>query len=514
MPATNISIQKWILLVTVFTTGACVLVIELVGTRALSPFYGSGIYTWSALISITLLALSIGYYVGGLLSDKYPKFHNIYLLILGAGLWTLITPWLAMQLLPSLATNFEVRFGILISSFVLFFPNLALLGAISPYTIRLLTQSHQIAGSISGKVFAISTIGSLLGALATGFYIIPNHGVKSIFISCGLVLITLAVLGSIKFFMNKKILGLLAIITIALSFSTTLKTKNHRTLEVLDQQPSFYGLVQVVKKDDIKMLLVDGIAQNYVSENTSYTTPYINFLATLPELTLPKKNQSVSALVIGLGAGELPSLLMSKGILTEAVEINPSVAQYAKEYFNSTIDESNLHFMDGRVFISQTKTTYDYIFMDAFSAEQVSWHLVTREAFSEAKSKLNKNGLLALNLTSNENNQDVKSIQQTLKSTFPYVRSFKLDTGSALTSIVYLASSTPILLPNNYNHLRPLTALYTNRFISNELIDYAGHAIYTDDFNPISNQRRQVHLLWRERMREYFNDDEMLLLTL
>jgi len=510
----NISSQKWILLATVFITGACVLVIELVGTRALSPFYGSGVYTWSALISITLLALSIGYYAGGLLSDRYPDFFGIYFLILGAGLWTLITPWLAVHLLPDLATNFDIRIGILISSFVLFFPNLALLGAISPYCIRLLTQSHNIAGSISGEVFAVSTIGSLLGALATGFYVIPNYGVKTVFMVCGSVLIILALLGSIKYLYDRKILTVMILSAICLSFASTFKTRSETTLQIIDQQPSFYGLVQVIIKDGIKMLLVDGIAQNYVSESTSYKTPYIDFMTTIPELILPLTTEKKSALVIGLGAGELPALLKGKGIATDAVEINPAVGRFAKLYFSSIIDESNLHYMDGRVFISQTDKTYDYIFMDAFSAEQVSWHLVTKEAFDEAKAKLAPDGLLALNLTSTEDNQDIKSIQQTLKTSFPFVRSFMLDSETSLTSIVYLASSNPIQLTNDLSQLRPLTAIYISRFIDNELDDYEGHDIYTDDFNPISNQRLHVHLLWRERMREFLSDEEMLWLTL
>ena len=414
------------------------LVIELVGTRALSPFYGSGIYTWSALIATTLLALSVGYYVGGLLSDRFPKSYSIYFLILGAGIWTIITPWLAVNLLPTLANSTDLRVGILISSIILFFPNLALLGAMSPYCIRLLTDSHLIAGSISGEVFAISTIGSLLGALVTGFYIIPNYGVKTVFTYCGLVLIILALLGSLKFLLEKKILAIAVLSIISLSLLTTQQNKSHASFQIIDQQPSFYGHVQVVVKDNIKMLLVDGIAQNYVSENTSYTTPYINFMASLPELSLPTNTQDKNALVIGLGAGELTTLLISKGINTDAVEISPTVAKFAKQYFDSTIDESHLYYMDGRVFISQTKNKYDYIFMDAFSAEQISWHLVTKEAFSEAKIKLTPNGFVALNLTSDINNQDVKSIQQTLKAVFPYVRAFNLDSDATLTSIVYI----------------------------------------------------------------------------
>ena len=270
------------------------------------------------------------------------------------------------------------------------------------------------------------------------------------------------------------------------------------------------------------MLLVDGIGQNYVSENHAYNTPYINFMSSLPDLKLPKKSSDEisqqTALVIGLGAGELPTFLQNKNISTEIVEINPTITDFAIKHFNFKIDPSKTHHMDGRVFLAKTQNTYDYIFMDAFNAEQISWQLVSQEAFMKAKEKLTTNGILALNLTSTANNQDVISIQQTLYSVFPYVRSFILDSSdnaqSELTSIVYIASQQPIALSNDFSKQNRIEAAHIKQFMLGEHDNYLTKAIYTDDFNPVSDQRHHIHQLWRTRMREFLDDDELLWLNL
>ena len=172
------------LLATVFVTGACVLIIELMGTRVLAPYFGSGIYTWSALIAVTLAALALGYSFGGRLADRLPRADILYNLCLAAGLWTLSTPMLARPLLPMMIQLSDIRTGVLLSSVLLYFPNLFLLGAIGPFVIRLMTRDREAVGSVSGRVFSVSTIGSLLGALGTGFILIPNYGVMAIFAFC------------------------------------------------------------------------------------------------------------------------------------------------------------------------------------------------------------------------------------------------------------------------------------------------------------------------------------------
>ena len=234
----NHPIPDWALLSTVFITGACVLIIELMGTRILAPFFGSGIYTWSALIAVTLAALALGYLFGGRLAVRLPRADILYNLCLAAGLWTLSTPILASPLLSSLLDITDIRIALLISSCILYFPNLFLLGAVWPFVIRLIARQRETVDSVSGRVFAVSTVGSLLGALGTCFILIPNFGVQAIFTFCGTLLIILAILGNFR----PKFIGY-TLVLISIAASILLFTANQSdstsSIDILDQIPGF-----------------------------------------------------------------------------------------------------------------------------------------------------------------------------------------------------------------------------------------------------------------------------------
>jgi predicted membrane-bound spermidine synthase len=501
-------IPDWALLATVFVTGGCVLIIELMGTRILAPYFGSGIYTWSALIAITLAALALGYSFGGRLADRLPKTTMLYSLCLAAGLWTLSTPMLARALLPLLAHIPDIRVGVLISSTVLYFPNLFLLGAIGPYVIRLMTRRRENAGSVSGLVFAISTIGSLTGALVTGFMLIPHYGVQAIFTFSGALLLALAIFGNFR----PKFIGyaiFLASIVVALIFFSRKQPDENISIEILEEVPSFYGQLQVIRRGKEKALLVDGIGQNYVYDGNSYATPYINFVSALPVLSQRPVKPARKALVIGLGAGQLTMLLQQAGFDVDAVEIDPEVGELAKKHFGFSLPPEHIHYMDGRLFLLRDRSMYEYIVLDAFSAEQIASHLLSREALSETSAHLTETGLLAINVTSVITGNDIGAIQHTLQTVFPHVHTFSLDSGHELTSIVFIASRSPIQLSRTDTSLSHSQLAAANRFIAGELPDLHSGVLLTDDYNPLSFQRRNIQLLWREAMIDYLGDGNM-----
>ncbi len=501
-------IPDWALLATVFVTGGCVLIIELMGTRVLAPYFGSGIYTWSALIAITLAALALGYSFGGRLADRLPKTTMLYNLCLAAGLWTLSTPMIARPLLPLLAHIPDIRAGVLLSSTVLYFPNLFLLGAIGPYAIRLMTRRRENAGSVSGLVFAVSTIGSLTGALVTGFVLIPHYGVQAIFAFSGALLLALAIGGNFR----PKFIGyafiLVAIVVLLILFSRK-QPDGNRSIEILDQASSFYGQLHVIRKHNDKSLLVDGIGQNYVYDDDRNATPYINFIAALPVLSQRPVRADQQALVIGLGAGQIPMLLQQAGFAVDAVEIDPKVGELAMKHFGFSLPPEQIHYIDGRLFLLRNRNLYEYIVLDAFSAEQVASHLLSREALAETSARMTETGLLAVNVTSVITGKDIAAIQHTLQAVFPNVRTFSLDDGRELTSIVFVASRSPIQLSTTDTTLSHAQRADVNRFIAGELPDLHSDVVLTDDYNPVSFQRRKVQLLWREAMIEYLGDDNM-----
>ena len=153
-------------------SGAAVLSLEILGTRVLGPYYGVSIYLWSALITVTLAALSVGYAVGGRWADRGPRLGALAWMLGGAGIWVLFVPWLEAPLLR-LADGAGLRAAVLIAAVVLFAPPLLLLGMVSPYAIRLKAGRLDEVGRTAGNLFAVSTVASVLSAVATGFWLVP-----------------------------------------------------------------------------------------------------------------------------------------------------------------------------------------------------------------------------------------------------------------------------------------------------------------------------------------------------
>ena len=186
--------KKNFLYLLVAISGACVLTVEILGTRILGPFYGTSLFLWSALISVTLAALSLGYALGGRWADKGATLFRLSLLLALAGLWIICIPWLKRPILL-LTESVGIRFAVLTTAFILFFPPLTLLGMISPYAIKLKAQNLTEIGRTAGNLYAVSTIASVLSALLTGFVLIPNVGVAGLTMLTGLVLLVTAIPG-------------------------------------------------------------------------------------------------------------------------------------------------------------------------------------------------------------------------------------------------------------------------------------------------------------------------------
>src|SRR3989344_4673003 len=166
-------LKIWYLYLTVFITGAAVLVIEILGTRVLAPFYGSTIYVWSSLITVTLGALASGYFAGGYVADKYPKPKSFYGVVFIAGFFTALLIKISEPVL-TWSDRFGFQWGPLVAALVLFFLPLFFFGTVTPFAIRLRAYSVEHAGHIAGTIFATATAGSIIGAILAGFYFMPN----------------------------------------------------------------------------------------------------------------------------------------------------------------------------------------------------------------------------------------------------------------------------------------------------------------------------------------------------
>src|SRR4051812_16886821 len=170
-----------------FITGAIVMSFEMLGSRYLNPYFGSGIYTWASLISTVLAALCVGYFIGGIAADRYPSARVLGATVLVGSLYILVLPAFSEHMMESVLAAFDdVRIGSLAAAFVILFFPVTFLGMYSPFGIRLMLQSAQSSGRVSGTVYGISTLGSIIGTLGTTFVLIPSIGTRAITFTLGI----------------------------------------------------------------------------------------------------------------------------------------------------------------------------------------------------------------------------------------------------------------------------------------------------------------------------------------
>ena len=180
--------------IVVFLCGAIGMIVELVGSRVLSPYFGSSLYVWTNLIGVILGSLSLGYYLGGALSDKYPSYKNLALLILLSGVFISFTAFSKEWLLSNITTLFGngIRLSSLVSTIILFAPSAITLGMVSPYAAKLRLTDLSHSGQTVGRLYAISTFGSITGTFAAGFFLIPSLGNTLLLFTLALILVLLS----------------------------------------------------------------------------------------------------------------------------------------------------------------------------------------------------------------------------------------------------------------------------------------------------------------------------------
>jgi len=299
--------KQFYIYLAVIVSGASVLALEILGTRILAPFYGSSIYLWSALIGVTLAALSLGYTIGGRLADKNATFKQFSVIIGLAGLWISFIPALRSPVL-SLTEGFGLRTAVLLTATVLFFLPLTLLGMVSPYAIRLKVASLSVVGRTAGNLYAISTVASVIAALITGFILIPHVGVYRLVLSTGVLLLLTALLGFIKG--NTKNAGakniglpaLIAIIAIPGAFLVTPSADADPEHGLLASAESEYAEVQVRDIADMRFMLIDGGAHTIADPLT-----WVSGLPYTQVLDISKKffAEPGDMLLVGLGGGSV-----------------------------------------------------------------------------------------------------------------------------------------------------------------------------------------------------------------
>lgn len=434
-------------LTTAFVSGAVGILVEVIGARALAPFFGGSLIVWTAQITATLLFLALGYEIGGRLSRNPSTLHLPVLFFIAAA-WLALYPVLRSPVLGIAAATMGIGSGSLISGTILFGIPLLCIGAVSPVLVGQIDRSRPGAGSAAGSLFFISTLGGLAGGWIAVFVVIPLLSVRLCIVGSGVIL---ALLGAIWSLLRGSaapaILCTASLAAGVLGIPATpsvVRTTAGTPVKILYSRQSDAGLVRVIDgpadSPVRRTLLINGILQGGIDLKTGM--PYAKYIGDLAYLGRSLEPDAGDALVLGLGAGLLAKELSARGVRVTAAELDPRVVYVARKFFGlpRAVDA---RIADARVFLRKDKGVYDLIYLDAFQGEYAPWYLTTVEMFREVKSHLRAGGTLVINTVTDSGvaSPGATEMLAGLHAVFPDVMVFQESNPSRLHNVFLVAGS-------------------------------------------------------------------------
>jgi predicted membrane-bound spermidine synthase len=459
------NVKRILLLVLVFVAGMTSLGVELTAARLLDPFFGNSLIIWAVLIGMVLLYLTVGYWLGGKWADRRPYYRVLFQITAWAALFIGIVPFVARPVLLWSVRGFaEYNAGLLAGSLlgvvVLFSVPVTLLGCVSPFAIRLSMEDAGVEGSgnVSGGIYALSTVGSLVGTFLPVLVLVPNIGTRNTFLLFAFTLLAVSLLGlfwalrarALPYLVMPAVLVLLMVI----APQGMIKPAEFGTL--LHETESAYNYIQVVQRGDEVWLQLNegqGVHSLYIPGRVLVDGVWDYFLIA-PFFNDPPypASQVGSLALIGSAAGTVAKQYTEifGPIPIDGVEIDPEIIRVGREYF--AMDEPNLNAIaqDGRYFLANSPRQYDVVAIDAYRPPYIPFHLTTREFFAQVKEHLTDQGVVAVNVGRTETNWTlVDAVAGTLKAEFPNV--YLVDTevaGQDVMNVLVVATRQPTRLGN------------------------------------------------------------------
>jgi spermidine synthase len=381
----------------VFAAGVGSLATEIAASRLLAPYFGNSTIVWANVIGLILASLSIGYWLGGKLADRRPTPRTLGAVVIAAACLVALIPFVARPLLDFSVEGLDrVSAGAAIGSFfgvlVLFVPPVILLGMVAPFAIRLSITDVESAGAVSGRLYAVSTVGSLLGTFLSALVLIPAIGTQRTLIASAAVigLGGAVLLGRRWFALAAALAALLLIPPGAVKAQSGL----------IYERESRYQFIQVVQEPDgeRKLYLDEGLATHSVWRKGQVLTGGVwdTYLAVAAIAPRPHR-----AAMLGNAAGTAARAYAHfyPGVKIDGVELDPAVSAAGRKYFEmGNTPGLTVHNFDARAFLRKTDTKYDVIIVDAYRPPYVPFYLATKEFFELVQEHLNPGGVVALNV--------------------------------------------------------------------------------------------------------------------
>lgn len=464
-----------------FVAGFSLLVYELAAARILSPVVGGSIYVWTSIIGVIIGALTIGYFLGGWLADKRTKSKDLAWIFLAAAAGVLLNLLLNASILDILSSSgIDIRLQALLGSLILFAPTSLLIGTLSPYIIRMYTDSIEEVGRSVARLDALNSLGGIIGVFSAGFIFFGYIGSTQTLLALLCVLVITS-----TFFINKDAYRLQVFCILIIVLVAIIYLINKNDLNVVAQIETPTGTYQVVdityNERPVRVLKTGPSGYQsgiYLDGDRKLVFEYTRSMA---DLTALHKNPK-DILILGGGTFTVPEYLANKypDSNVDTVEIDSQLENISEQYFNFERKENMRIFSeDGRVYVNSTKNKYDVVLIDVFNDLGIPFTATTTEFTSKLSKILKPNGIIIMNVIGSES----KDCQPLVRSIY---RSFSLQMdGEAL----FLNSDT-----TEYQNI--LLGFTNNN--AEWLEDFAGiklskenSILLTDNFAPIDRLKQK-----------------------
>lgn len=397
-----------------FFSGFITMALEMMIGRSFIPYFGGTIYTWGALIAVFLIGMTVGYIIGGRMADRHPHGRIVPVLFFLSTFTILFVPYQGEAIINLILDHVEdLRYAALLASILLAAVPAALLAAVSPFCLRLLLDRQDHSGTVSGRLSALSTAGSIVGTLGTSFYFIPGFGMRSIYFVLAGTTLALSLLLFVLIIARGRARPALATALLA-ALAALAAPRPSQALETarllalpdgeLERIDSEYNTVFVEKRGS-QIGLFFGYRRNRYTESVidlqqpkALAVPYTRYM-TAALAYHPGPVAKIA--LVGLGGGRTINYLIDSlpGASAEVAELDAAVVDVAARYFGAEPNERlKIRTMDGRIFLQRSKDRFDLILLDAYRGPFVPFHLTTQEFYRLVQERLAPGGIVAQNV--------------------------------------------------------------------------------------------------------------------
>ena len=520
----------------IFVSGGAILALELLASRVMTPYFGVSLYIWTGILSITLVALALGYAAGGRLAAHLSagdravaRLTRSFALMPAIAAFGIVAACLAYPFLFSPFAKWGLVGGAFLAAIVLLFVPLVAASAMNPLLVAIFVErgkKNVAADAGAGHVFFVSTLGSVVGVVATAFVLIPylTNFAALLVVAIVLAVLSLAaaiftprqVTGRVTVGLIAGVAGLIAGALLAGADSYTGRQGPHAhggvRWRVEAVQSSLFGTVKVLRTEApagsrfLRTYFHDGLTQNTVDSDNRSVSFYTYALEALGRAYQPQMH---GALVLGLGAGMVPMRLAELGVPVEVVDIDPVAPRIARQYFGFRPDKAVVHQADARTFVERCSGNYDLAIVDLFQGDGTPDYLVTREFFAALRSCLAKGGVAVFNTFADVTKPErYAHFLVTLRTELPHFVMYRPKSPSVHVNSFIVASAEPLrpparvtfdYLPDQHQQAMwdmlsaptPLTPTH-----------FTGGQIVTDARNPAAHDFAQTQIAYRKSVVE------------